>query len=73
MAVEVLDVTALVEREGFDCPECKHRHSGKTLAYICVGCPCDFVPDWDAIQRGLEDVAAGRTRPFSEIRKDLKY
>jgi DNA-directed RNA polymerase subunit RPC12/RpoP len=47
--VEVLDVTKLVEREGFKCRECGHRHSGKTLAYICVGCSCEFVPDFDAI------------------------
>lgn len=54
MEIESLDVTRLVEREGFDCPECKHRHSGKTLAYICVGCPCDFIPDFDAIGKEVD-------------------
>lgn len=48
--IEVLDVTKLVEREGFKCKECGHRHSGKTLDYICVGCPCEFVPDFDAMR-----------------------
>lgn len=37
---EAIDVTRLIEREGFACLECGHRHAGLTLAYICVGCPC---------------------------------
>lgn len=57
--IETLDVTRLVEREGFDCKQCGHRHSGKTLAYICVGCPCDFVPDFDAIRKRQESAAKG--------------
>lgn len=47
--IETLDVTKPVEREGFKCPECEHRHAGKTLDYICIGCPCPFVPDFKAI------------------------
>lgn len=39
-----LDVTQLIEREGWDCATCGHRHAGRTLAYICVGCPCPAQP-----------------------------
>jgi hypothetical protein len=35
-----LDCTALVAREGWDCAACGHRHAGRTLANICIGCPC---------------------------------
>jgi hypothetical protein len=35
-----LDCTKLVEREGWDCPTCGHRHAGRPLAYICIGCLC---------------------------------
>ncbi len=45
--IEELDVTALVNREGFKCPECKHKHAGRSLDYICVGCPCDLIPDFE--------------------------
>jgi hypothetical protein len=27
------------------CSECGHDHTGRKFAYICIGCPCDFVPD----------------------------
>lgn len=27
------------------CTECGHDHQGARLAYICIGCPCGFVPD----------------------------
>ena len=40
----VLDVTDLIAREGWDCAACGHRHSGRTLGYICVGCPCPAQP-----------------------------
>lgn len=26
------------------CPKCGHQHTGKRLAYICIGCPCDYRP-----------------------------
>lgn len=35
-----LDCTALIDREGWDCEACGHRHAGRTLANICIGCPC---------------------------------
>lgn len=38
--MQALDVTKLIEQEGWDCAVCGHRHAGSTLAYICVGCPC---------------------------------
>jgi hypothetical protein len=40
MPVEPLNVTKLIDREGWDCAKCGHRHAGQTLANICVGCPC---------------------------------
>lgn len=43
--IHVLDATALVQREGFDCKQCGHRHGGRSLAYICIGCPCEARPD----------------------------
>ena len=36
---------------GFRCPKCGHHHAGQTVAYICIGCPCDMVPDWVAAPR----------------------
>lgn len=44
MKIESLDVTKLVEQEGWDCETCGHRHAGRTLAYICIGCPCPEQP-----------------------------
>lgn len=44
MDFHVLDVTRLIEREGWDCGKCGHRHSGRSLGYICIGCPCDAQP-----------------------------
>jgi tRNA(Ile2) C34 agmatinyltransferase TiaS len=38
--IHVMDVTKLIDREGWDCPKCGHRHAGRTLGYICIGCPC---------------------------------
>lgn len=32
----------VIEREGVNCFGCRHRHAGKALAYICIGCPCAF-------------------------------
>lgn len=29
-----------VELYGFNCPQCKNEHAGKSLAYICIGHPC---------------------------------
>ena len=29
-----------IKREGWDCAKCGHRHTGRTLANICIGCPC---------------------------------
>lgn len=43
------ELTELVKEKGFDCRACKHRHSGEQLAYICIGCPCEYVPDWDRL------------------------
>ena len=25
---------------GFNCTACGHKHSGRALAFICIGCPC---------------------------------
>lgn len=36
-----LDCTDLIAREGWDCPDCGHRHGGRTIANICIGCPCE--------------------------------
>jgi hypothetical protein len=33
---------ATVENNGWNCFDCKHRHAGQALAYICIGCPCRF-------------------------------
>ena len=30
------------------CTECGHNHQGVRFDYICIGCPCDFVPICDA-------------------------
>ena len=27
-----------------NCPSCHHEHQGKSLAYICIGCPCPERP-----------------------------
>ena len=35
-----MDCTKLIDREGWDCSKCGHRHAGRTLANICIGCPC---------------------------------
>ncbi len=35
-----MDCTELIKREGWDCTACGHRHAGRTLANICIGCPC---------------------------------
>ena len=48
---EITDKETLTERVkmvGFPCRECGHKHSGEYLDYICIGCPCDFVPDFDS-------------------------
>lgn len=31
---------------GFRCNVCGHHHAGQTVAYICIGCPCEEVPWW---------------------------
>jgi hypothetical protein len=30
--------------EGRECLVCRHRHAGRELYYICVGCPCEARP-----------------------------
>jgi len=30
------------------CPKCKHRHAGRELGFICIGCPCPERPDLPA-------------------------
>lgn len=40
---ELVNKNNVIVREGFNCFGCKHRHSGKSLAWICIGCPCSFV------------------------------
>jgi hypothetical protein len=52
--IHVLDCTDLIAREGWDCVKCGHRHSGRTLAYICIGCPCDEKPPQDNIEGDQE-------------------
>lgn len=43
------ETVQLVKEKGFKCRECKHPHTGARFAYICIGCVCDFVPDFEAI------------------------
>lgn len=60
-----VDVTELVNKKGFDCRECGHRHAGRALAYICIGCSCDVVPDFDRM--AAEDFdAAGTAKNMNE-------
>lgn len=50
------ELLATVELAGFRCQACSHSHSGARLAYICVGCPCEMVPDFDKMRaNGMED------------------
>jgi len=37
------DATKSIEREGWDCDQCGHRHAGRAYANICIGCPCQSV------------------------------
>jgi len=39
-----LDVTSNVERDGWDCAWCGHRHAGRAFGYICIGCACEQRP-----------------------------
>src|SRR5262245_18400424 len=34
----------VVQRDGWDCAWCGHRHAGRQLAYICIGCRCEHRP-----------------------------
>lgn len=27
------------------CKECGHSHTGRRWHWICIGCPCQFVPN----------------------------
>jgi hypothetical protein len=29
----------------WQCTECGHTHTGIQLNWICIGCPCEYVPD----------------------------
>ena len=35
------------------CSECGHRHTGRKFAYICIGCPCNYVPDHPTVKEAL--------------------
>lgn len=49
--IHSLDCTTLVEREGWDCATCGHRHAGRTLGNICIGCHCP-----ETIPASVEDL-----------------
>lgn len=49
------EIVATVELVGFKCTSCGHSHSGKRLAYVCIGCPCGMIPDFDKITHGDDD------------------
>lgn len=42
------------------CTECGHSHTGRDLAYICIGCPCDFVPDHPVVDAHIGRKDGGR-------------
>ena len=35
----------IVQRDGWDCAWCGHRHAGRQLNYICIGCGCEQRPN----------------------------
>ena len=38
--LDVLDRASDIQRRGFECDDCGHRHSGAAVGFICIGCPC---------------------------------
>jgi hypothetical protein len=59
--IQELDCTKLIEREGWDCATCGHRHAGRTLANICIGCPCpETAPQNDADEASAVQEASTR-------------
>jgi hypothetical protein len=45
------------------CSECEHSHTGRQLGYICIGCPCGFVPDHPLVSEALNLPCTDTLRP----------
>jgi hypothetical protein len=69
--IQPLDVTQLINREGWDCSTCGHRHAGRTLANICMGCACPETvpPDTGATYEGRATMREVTPEAFAEYRR----
>lgn len=58
--------------EGWDCAKCGHRHAGRTLANICVGCPCPETAPLDTAEDDWIRIASQNAKDATDRLKLLQ-